>query len=149
MRVAHRTSRTVESKITLPAEPRSPYLARAFASDVLAGLAPASTIDTVRLVVSEIVSNSVQHAASPVELTIRADRSVVHVEARDESSVMPRRRDRPRSDDERGRGLDLLEVLCERHGARRTGVGKTVWCEIATVAARPRRRRNRRRSPER
>ncbi len=132
MRTAHLASRTVEGRLTLPAAPTSPFFARAFASDVLAGLAPPATIETVRLVVSEIVSNSVEHARSAVELTVRAGQSFVHVEARDASDAMPAPRSRPHLDDERGRGLELLDVLCERHGARRTADGKVVWCEIVT-----------------
>ncbi len=132
MRSASRVPSKVEGRLTLPAEVTSPSFARAFASDVLAGLAPAATIETVRLVVSEIVSNSVEHAATSVELSVRADRSTVHVEARDASAVLPARRGHHQLDDERGRGLGLLDVLCERHGARRTPTGKVVWCEIET-----------------
>ncbi|MCU1459300.1 MAG: hypothetical protein JWL73_3392 [Actinomycetia bacterium] len=138
MRTAvHRTPRTVEGKLSLPGRSTSPYFARAFASDVLSGLAPPATIETVRLVVSEIVSNSVEHAASSVELSVRADRAMVHVEARDGSRVMPKRRAAHRPDDENGRGLALLDVLCERHGARPTEDGKVVWCDIATTPAVP------------
>ncbi|WP_406086912.1 ATP-binding protein [Kitasatospora purpeofusca] len=84
-------------------------------------------------VVSELVTNAVQHASGET-LTIGVSanryRERLLVEVYDESSMLPR----PRTvgpDAESGRGMLLVERLARRHGSEVTEHGKRVWAELA------------------
>ncbi|MEU1599057.1 ATP-binding SpoIIE family protein phosphatase [Streptomyces sp. NPDC005708] len=86
------------------------------------------------LVVSELVTNAVRHAAPPVQLrVIRQENSLIY-EVSDGSSTPPRQR-RSQAYDECGRGLFLVSELTERWGVRHGPDGKTVWAEQACAPA--------------
>lgn len=85
--------------------------------------------DDVTLVVSEMVTNAVRHASPPVALEIQAEGGRVHIAVHDGSPDPPRARPAP-SDAEGGRGLLLVELLCEDHGVRPDPPGKTVWATL-------------------
>ena len=77
------------------------------------------------LLTSELVTNAVVHARTPVRLTVYHD-TVLTVEVADGSPVLPA--PSPISpDDDRGRGLTLVAKLADRWGARPEGTGKVVW----------------------
>lgn len=99
--------------------------------------------DTVVLVVAELAANAVLHGRVPgrdfaLSLSHDESRGVIRVEA---SDTHP---DRPAltvaaADEEHGRGLTLVDALAARWGVTgRTGPGKTVWAECATVTDEPR-----------
>ncbi|MEY9874212.1 serine phosphatase RsbU (regulator of sigma subunit)/anti-sigma regulatory factor (Ser/Thr protein kinase) [Streptacidiphilus sp. MAP12-33] len=95
----------------------------------LAAWGLAELTGTVELLVSELVTNAIRHAAGPVELRLLRDRSLI-CEVADGSSVAPRMR-RARTEDESGRGLFLVAQLAERWGTRFTsGGGKVIWAEL-------------------
>jgi anti-sigma regulatory factor (Ser/Thr protein kinase) len=88
--------------------------------------------DLTALLVSELVTNSLQHATGPigVRLIRPADRrDVLRVEVSDPLPDPPRERP-ARPDDENGRGLRLLTGCCRRWGTRTGATGKTVWFEL-------------------
>ncbi|WP_411292871.1 ATP-binding protein [Streptomyces sp. CBMA123] len=87
-------------------------------------------LDTV---ISELVTNAVQHSDRPmltvaVHVSVRLQRALVEVY--DGSTALPRRR-RAAADAESGRGLELVECLALAHGVERTERGKRVWAELA------------------
>jgi PAS domain S-box-containing protein len=82
---------------------------------------------TTELIVSELVTNAIRHAASPVRLRLLRD-SRLACEVADGSSTAPRLR-HPRSTDEGGRGLFLVAQLAHRWGVRYTPEGKIIWAE--------------------
>jgi serine phosphatase RsbU (regulator of sigma subunit)/anti-sigma regulatory factor (Ser/Thr protein kinase) len=84
---------------------------------------------TVELVVSELVTNSIRHAAAPIRLRLIRDR-VLTCEVSDSSSASPHLRLASASD-EGGRGLFLVARLTGRWGSRQIPGGKTVWAECA------------------
>lgn len=87
--------------------------------------------DAVVLAMTELVTNSIRHAAGPVEIELTGNSSVVVVEVSDSSDVLPRRLT-AEPEVEGGRGLVLLELLASRWGVRtHPNGGKTVWCEFA------------------
>jgi len=49
----------------------------------------------------------------------------------DHASYEPRKQ-RPDSEDEHGRGLQIVAALSERWGTRPTDRGKAVWCVLAS-----------------
>ena len=85
--------------------------------------------DDVTLVVSEMVTNAVRHAGPPVALEIQAEDDRIHIAVRDGSPDPPQPRAAP-SDAEGGRGLLLVDLLCEDHGVRFDPPGKTVWATL-------------------
>ncbi len=87
-------------------------------------------IDDATLLVSELVTNAILHARSPVDLVVRKVRTAVRVEVYDEGSGVAQ----PLSselDASAGRGLGLVQAVATRWGVDDAEVGKTVWFEIA------------------
>jgi anti-sigma regulatory factor (Ser/Thr protein kinase) len=87
----------------------------------------------VRLLVSELVTNSVRHADVPppalVSLDVSLDARKIHVEVRDSGSGFEPRRRRPGQSKAGGWGLYLVERLADRWGVMRNTVTR-VWFEI-------------------
>jgi PAS domain S-box-containing protein len=82
---------------------------------------------TTELVVSELVTNAIRYAATPLRLRLLRDARLT-CEVSDASSTAPRLR-HARSTDEGGRGLFLVAQLTQRWGARYTGEGKIIWAD--------------------
>ncbi|MEE1821666.1 serine/threonine-protein phosphatase [Streptomyces sp. BE20] len=83
--------------------------------------------EATELMVSELVTNAVQHATRPITLSlVRTSR--LRCEVGDDSPLLPRPR-RTGPEDERGRGLQIVARCAERWGATRLGTGKVVWFE--------------------
>ncbi|HTW07795.1 MAG TPA: ATP-binding protein [Acidimicrobiales bacterium] len=90
---------------------------------------------TVALVTTELVTNAIVHAGTPVRLSISVsgDGLDVLVEVAD-AAPGPLRQfpGRPRSRYyTRGRGLEMLARLALEWGVRQEEAGKTVWARIA------------------
>ena len=81
------------------------------------------------LVVSELVTNAIRYAESPIQLRLIRDRTLI-CEVSDGSSTAPHLR-QARAFDEGGRGLLLVSQLTQRWGTRQTLQGKTIWAEQA------------------
>ncbi|CAL9554847.1 hypothetical protein SUDANB21_04515 [Streptomyces sp. enrichment culture] len=89
--------------------------------------------DLAELLVSELVTNALRHAAGPVGVCLSRPAGpdgVLLLEVSDPVPEPPRTRD-VRLDDESGRGLQLLARSSRRWGHRTGPHGKTVWCELA------------------
>ncbi|MGN6243501.1 MAG: ATP-binding protein, partial [Motilibacteraceae bacterium] len=101
---------------------------------------PAGLLDDVVLLASELVTNALVHGRPPLAVNLRLDpdRHLV-LEVADHAFHLPRRM-RAGSDDEHGRGLELVTLLADRWGVRPTAQGKVVWAAFdlgADGAARP------------
>ncbi|WP_328396927.1 PAS domain-containing SpoIIE family protein phosphatase/ATP-binding protein [Streptomyces sp. NBC_00390] len=113
----------------LPREPRSVGRARELARAQLLTWGLEALVDTVELLVSELVTNALRYGEGEIRLRLLRDRTLV-CEVWDAGLVQPRRR-RARDTDEGGRGLQLVGLLSAGWGSRRTPRGKTVWFELA------------------
>lgn len=113
----------------LPREPRSVGRARELARAQLVAWDLQALVDTVELLVSELVTNALRYGEGEIRLRLLRDRTLV-CEVWDSGLVQPRRR-RARDTDEGGRGLQLVGLLSAAWGSRRTPRGKTVWFELA------------------
>jgi GAF domain-containing protein/anti-sigma regulatory factor (Ser/Thr protein kinase) len=80
-------------------------------------------------VTSELAANAVEHAGPPVELRAYATAQRLVVQTTDRSALPPVRRWSGR-DDERGRGLALVDALADTWGVRLGLGGKTTWAEF-------------------
>jgi len=114
---------------TLEPQPTSVAKARELARDQLLDWGLEQLVDTTELLVSELVTNALRHGYGDIRLRLLLDRTLV-CEVWDSALLQPRRR-RARDTDEGGRGLQLVAMLSQSWGSRRTHGGKTVWFELA------------------
>ncbi|MFJ9522558.1 SpoIIE family protein phosphatase [Kitasatospora sp. NPDC101801] len=112
----------------LPSEPTSVAKARELACSWLLVRGLDELVDTTELLVSELVTNALRHGNGDIRLRLLRDRTVV-CEVWDDGYAQPRQR-RAQETDEGGRGLQLVSLLAERWGSRRTPNGKIVWFEL-------------------
>ncbi|MEV8308472.1 ATP-binding protein [Streptomyces flavidovirens] len=125
---------------TFPAEPDAVRSARHAVRDALGAWGLLDTIgDVTVLLVSELVTNSLRYASGPIGVRlVRPDtdgdpagaRPVLVVEVSDPLPDPPLTRVAD-TDDEGGRGLQLVARSAQRWGTRRGRTGKTVWFELA------------------
>ncbi|MER6841481.1 SpoIIE family protein phosphatase [Streptomyces platensis] len=113
----------------LPAEPAAVAKARELATEQLREWGLAELSYATELVVSELVTNAVRHAAGPLHLRLLRDRTLL-TEVSDTAHTSPHLR-HSASDDEGGRGLFIVAQLVPRWGTRYTPYGKTIWTEQA------------------
>jgi anti-sigma regulatory factor (Ser/Thr protein kinase) len=114
----------------LPSAPRSPAAARR----VVERLEPevdAMTLANLRLLVSELVTNAIEHVdgGAEIELDVGLEDGRVHVEVRDSGSgfeFTPRQPGDPRGS---GWGLHFVARLTDRWGTDATH-GTRVWFEM-------------------
>ena len=92
-------------------------------------------MDTAELLVSELVTNAVVHAGTPVDIVVSvvAD-ATLQVEVSDGSGGLPTNRPGTQLSS-RGRGLPLLDALSDCWGVRSTNGGKTVWFQLRPATA--------------
>ena len=122
-------------RFVLQPDPRSVWQARRITSDILTGKVEGDTLHNVLLVVSELVSNAVNHAGATVSVGISVNReSLVRVEVGDGRTWPPRPR-KAEPDAIGGRGLLLVEALSDRWGVETRSDGKVVWAEVTVVDA--------------
>lgn len=119
-------------QVELEAGPHAAAEARA-ALGLLQGRTDPDALDDVRLLVSELVTNSVRHAGSPsgskVSLSVSATPRVVRATVKDTGrGFEPAPRSKPQTE-AGGWGLHLVDRLANRWGVDRAG-GMAVWFEI-------------------
>ncbi|MFD5515082.1 ATP-binding protein [Streptomyces sp. NPDC127066] len=126
-------------RFELAAHPGSVAQARRLARSRLAGWAVCEdTCDTAILVVSELVTNAIVHAAGQsVICELRDADDVVRIAVCDEGCAPGEPHPSPqRPDEEHGRGLLLVAAVSRAWGAQDTGPGLLVWAEIPHSADR-------------
>lgn len=122
--------------ITLPPAPRAARAARQWARQTLSRWRLTAMTDTMEHLVSELVTNSIEHAedgASVVVLLMYAA-GMLRLEVRDHDPLNVPLFKNPTPTDARGRGLVIVNALPDRWGVRITDTGKSVWCEVAVPA---------------
>ena len=115
--------------VELPPEPTSAARARALARERLGPVCTPDALDTIALLVTELVTNAVLHARTPLHLTIETTSEHVRLCVADSSRQIPEANGYD-SDAVSGRGLALVERLASAWGVDQTPSGKIVWCEI-------------------
>jgi anti-sigma regulatory factor (Ser/Thr protein kinase) len=118
---------------TFPAIPQSVHAARRFAVDTLSG-SPASTLEAVELMVSELATNCIRHERASFHMTILGSTREIRVEVTDSGSGTPTMRS-PGPDEPSGRGLQIVDMLSETWGVElEQPSGKTVWFTMPAAA---------------
>ncbi|MFJ8200798.1 PAS domain S-box protein [Streptomyces sp. NPDC096152] len=110
----------------LTATPASVREGRAFLDRALTSWDCGATADDARLLLSETLTNAVQHAEGPIGLRLCRTTTDLTVEVSDHSPHLPQPR-LAAQDEESGRGLLLVRTLAESWGVRPTDEGKTTW----------------------
>ncbi len=130
--VGTRTTRNA----TIPLEPnrREVALARRFVVNRCVEWGRSSIADDAAIVVSELVANALVHACSGCELTVGLRGDVLRIDVADHGGGMPDVQ-RATSDDDHGRGLLLVSILCTAWGTEPRGDGKAVWAELRASAS--------------
>jgi anti-sigma regulatory factor (Ser/Thr protein kinase) len=106
----------------------APRLSRAFLREHLAEWGALSCEHEAVLVVTELVTNVVRHAATPVRVHAEFEAPNLRVEVRDGSSVLPAVVDLV--DEEYGRGLRIVQELATAWGVEHREDGKAVWVTL-------------------
>ncbi|MEY9945172.1 SpoIIE family protein phosphatase [Kitasatospora sp. GAS206B] len=114
--------------LPLTGEGPIPALARRFTRSTLASWGLSPLADFAELLVSELVTNALVHAQQPRRLRLFRDRMLT-LEVADAGRQAPRLRPAG-SEDEGGRGMNLINELAQRWGSRPTKDGKVVWAEL-------------------
>jgi anti-sigma regulatory factor (Ser/Thr protein kinase) len=113
----------------LPALPSSAGEARRLLRDALPGEASEEAVDAAALALSEIVTNALVHAGTPMRLRVIIAPPAVRVELADGSVHLPLPRDYSRAAGT-GRGLHMVTEVVDQWGAHHDEDGKVVWFEI-------------------
>ncbi|MFD3948024.1 ATP-binding protein [Streptomyces sp. NPDC058579] len=121
---------------TLPRAPQSAAVARKLVRTALTLWGLGSLIDDTTLVVTELVSNAVDHSRLPSIRVIvsRPSTNGVRVGVVDRSKVIPMMTLDSNGDQLRGRGLVLVDALTEQWGTELYLWGKQVWAELEEAA---------------
>ncbi|MEU0879321.1 ATP-binding protein [Lentzea sp. NPDC005914] len=119
-----------EVRVTLTAEGGSCSRARQVVRDAATswGLSEDLTDDAL-LIVTELVSNSIDHGEGLITLTVSRKSGGMLVEVHDESPKQPLVRPVDPSS-ARGRGMQLVQALSARWGTKPHARGKVVWAEL-------------------
>jgi anti-sigma regulatory factor (Ser/Thr protein kinase) len=86
------------------------------------------------LIVSELVTNAVVHAAEPITLDVAIHDDMLRLEVcdgDDRTGVVAVRS--PPGGDTNSRGLAIVDSLAQRWGVRNRRGGKSVWAEMETL----------------
>ena len=95
-------------------------------------------VDSMELLVSELVTNAILHATGPVQVRGDYNGTRVRVEVHDHDPAPPQAHVTPASAlDEHGRGLQLVAMLADSWGNIRTSDGKAIWIELAAAGPPP------------
>lgn len=124
---------SVERTLSLPPDPASASLARQALRELLHECGQQTWLDAAQLAVTELVTNVVLHAHTP--LVVRATcGSELRVEVADESPVRPTQREYGEGA-MTGRGMGLVAAVTHSHGVISTpSGGKAVWFVIKDSA---------------
>ena len=122
-------------RLTVRPEPEAPGLARALADDACLAWDMPELLHAGRLVVSELVSNAVEHARSVMTVVVTRRGTGLHLAVSDEITDPPRMIELARPApgqplDERGLGLRIVAATAIAWGSLPTRTGKMVWASL-------------------
>jgi len=94
------------------------------------------TVDAIRLVACELITNAVVHGKGPVTVALYHRPGSLVIDVADGNPLAPQL-SCAHDDDESGRGLVLVGLLASRPAWEPSGCGKRVWAEIELPKAAP------------
>ncbi|WP_436760198.1 ATP-binding protein [Streptosporangium sp. V21-05] len=124
-----------------PGVARSAGAARGWVVELLGGHAPAGLLETVELLVGEVVTNAVLHSDSAgpeglVTVCVSLGRDLVHIEVIDDGSAVNVPEVRATDGESlSGRGLGWVNLLASAWGSSQDEGGGAVWFQLANDRA--------------
>jgi anti-sigma regulatory factor (Ser/Thr protein kinase) len=121
--------------VRLAPSPIAPSVARNAVAECCSEWRVYPLIHAARTVVSELVSNAVEHAGTDIELTVTLRGQFLCISVRDDCPVLPQLREPLPHDpgtplDIRGYGLRMIANVAHTWGAEITTEGKVVWATL-------------------
>jgi len=110
-------------------QPSSVGEARRLVRDSLASAGREDLVETAELLVSEVVTNALLHAGTPIDLAVFVTDGGLRVEVGDGSRQFPSHRGYAPTAGT-GRGLMLLQQMVDDWGVLPNALGKTVWFQL-------------------
>ena len=136
MNAAARPPRSSTS-VELPADLRSPALARRYVTTALHGGPHQPLLDDALLLVTEIVTNAIVHAGTSARLSIdTTDHGSIRFEVVDRSPMSSLAMRSSSANSTGGRGLHRLSALASAWGTMHTPSEKSVWFTLGPSPAR-------------
>ena len=117
-------------RLQLPANFWSARTARYEVAGTLAEWKWNDRSEAAQLIVSVLVTNAVEHAASGVEVVLTATESTLRLEVTDSGGGRPVRRE-IKPGDPSGRGLNVVAFLAQEWGTAVGPGSTTVWCTLS------------------
>lgn len=114
---------------SFPPTAEAPRAVRAWIREILHSEQLAPLEHTASLLVTELVTNAVLHARTPLSVAIEIVGDGLRISVADESPTGPTLRTYD-AEAATGRGLHLVDVLSARWGMESRPTGKAVWCEL-------------------
>ena len=132
---AEETADRLRREVRLRPERVAPALARAVTRAACRDWGMARLAPVAEFVVSELVTNAVVHARTPMQLMLGRREGIFSVAVRDgDPRPMSRPQALPRGSDEepaeKGRGLLMLDAMADAWGCLPSADGKVVWATI-------------------
>jgi anti-sigma regulatory factor (Ser/Thr protein kinase) len=120
-------------EIGLAGDPTSAREARAFVRMAMHEQVNLDILQDILLVASEMVSNVIRHARTPLTLNVVIHPTRVRLVVTDGAVPFTGPRATATDDAESGRGMGIIEALCTDWGVEDTPIGKSIWAELPTT----------------
>lgn len=111
--------------------PSSASEARRLVREAVTSVDRTDLLEVGELLISEVVTNAVVHAGTPVDVEVTVGADGLRAEVSDGSRRLPAVRDQAALAGT-GRGLHMLEQLVDSWGVQVRGAGKTVWFVVTS-----------------
>jgi anti-sigma regulatory factor (Ser/Thr protein kinase) len=124
--------RPVRRTISLPPDPSSASIARAFVREVLSEWNLTVMEPDASLVATELVTNGLRHGGGSESITLTANNRHLQISVSDKAALRSPRRLYRELTAEGGRGIALVEAVGDTWGTTRARAhrGKAVWCKL-------------------
>jgi hypothetical protein len=99
----------------------------------LADAVPTATIETAQLVITELLTNALEHGGGAADPSVEIRAGSVHIAVGDGVSGAPRS-GVSAATSTNGKGLLIVDRVSMRWGIEPTANGKIVWSEVSTAA---------------
>jgi anti-sigma regulatory factor (Ser/Thr protein kinase) len=122
---------TADVSCVLEPDARAPSQARQVLRRVACATHNVAVIDAAQLLVSELVTNALQHGRPPITLQVSCiEQQGLRVDVIDSNPDLPVMRDHD-VDVAHGRGIALVDMLSDDWGVQPADPGKRVWFRLA------------------
>jgi anti-sigma regulatory factor (Ser/Thr protein kinase) len=120
-------------EIGLAGDPTSAREARAFIRMALQEQVTPPILHDSLLLASEMVTNVIRHAGTPLTLCVVIHRGYLRMTVTDGALPFDAKPGVGSADGESGRGIGIIESLSRTWGIGTTPIGKSIWAEINTT----------------